>query len=352
MYKKLKVFIGAAFTALFISLGNVWAFSVSDLASYKSFAVKTMSVTDTLRPEKKHTLEITGTKDLEYVLGKEKATFTAKYVYMGRNTIEENSTAKWYYYYQPSWNGRGRGKLHYTRNEVMKAGKAGDMLVVAKKTNTEILLLIVQQNSTAYTQVKDALGLHASGTKHADNTEPQPTWWARLWGKTDNTATQTESYDIASARLPVPDIPAKGWIRIYFTPGPDCENNIIEQINAAKKNIDVAVYSITNERIVNALVSAHGRGIDVRVITDRLQSKGRHSLVGQLKNAGLPVVVNRGHKIMHNKFAIFDAKNIETGSYNWTASATKSNAENCMFFPEPDKEFSKQFKYLWNLYRG
>jgi len=348
MGKKIKTFIVATFTALFFALGNAWAFSVADLAAYKSFAVKTMTMTDTLRPEIKHTLEITGTKDLEYVLGKEKATFAAKYVYMDAHTIEENGPAKWYYYYQPSWNGRGRGKLHYVRNAVMKAGQAGDMLVVAKKTNAEILLLIVKQDSAAYTQVKDALGLN-NNTNSQRPALKQPSWWARLWGKKGTKTTQ--DYDIADAALPVPNVPRKGWVRIYFTPGPDCENNIIAQIEQAKKNIDVAVYSITNQRIVDSLLAAKQRGVKIRVITDRLQSKGKYSLVARLRDSGLPVVLNRGHKIMHNKFAIFDARNIETGSYNWTKAATQSNAENCMFFPEPDGEFSRQFKYLWNLYQ-
>ncbi len=349
MIQKIKVYIVAVCAALFLSWGNAWAFAVSDLAAYNSFAVKTMTMTDTLRPEKKHTLEITGTKDLEYVLGKEKATFTAKYVYMGKDNIEENSTAKWYYYYQPSWNGRGRGKLHYTRNAVMQAGKAGDMLVVAKKTSTEILLLIVKQDSAAYTQVKDALGLKGGANKKTAAKEHNA-WWAKLLWKTE---TQTaQDYDIADAALAVPDIPTKGWVRIYFTPGPDCENNIIAQIEKSKKNIDVAVYSITNQRIVNSLIAAQKRGIKIRVLSDRRQSKGKGSLIAQVKDAGIPVVLNRKHKTMHNKFAIFDTKDIETGSYNWTESATKYNAENCLFFPEPDGEYNKQFKYLWNLYQG
>ena len=54
---------------------------------------------------------------------------------------------------------------------------------------------------------------------------------------------------------------------------------------------------------------------------------------------------------MHNKFAIFDGKHVESGSYNWTDSATKSNAENCMFFEQEDKVFTKQFNYLWELYQ-
>lgn len=82
-----------------------------------------------------------------------------------------------------------------------------------------------------------------------------------------------------------------------------------------------------------------------------MQSVGRYSLVEKLEAAGIPVITNVKHKIMHNKFAIFDGKHVESGSYNWTDSATKSNAENCMFFEQEDKVFTKQFNYLWELYQ-
>ena len=139
-------------------------------------------------------------------------------------------------------------------------------------------------------------------------------------------------------------------MQLYFTPGTDCEDNIIEQINNAKQ-IDIAVYSITNEKIVDALINANDRGAKIRVITDRLQSKGKYSLVSKLIDAGITVKTNVKHKIMYHKFAIFDGKNIENGSYNWTESASKSNAENCTFFQQSsNKVFTNQFNYLWNLY--
>lgn len=38
-----------------------------------------------------------------------------------------------------------------------------------------------------------------------------------------------------------------------------CENHIIAEINVAHK-IDIAVYSITNQKITDAIISAHRRG--------------------------------------------------------------------------------------------
>lgn len=137
--------------------------------------------------------------------------------------------------------------------------------------------------------------------------------------------------------------------KAFFTPGTGCENNIIAAINKAQK-IEIAVYSITNPAIVDSILAAHKRGAKIRVITDRTQSKGKGSLVGKLREAGIPVVTNIKHRIEHNKFAVFDGKHIVTGSYNWTTNASKYNSENCLFFDQPDKEYSERFKYLWNLY--
>ena len=139
-------------------------------------------------------------------------------------------------------------------------------------------------------------------------------------------------------------------IEIFFTPGPDCENNIIKRINKSYK-VDIAVYSITNPKITNAIIAAYNRGADIRIITDRTQSKGKKSLVGIIKKAGIPVLTNRKHKIEHNKFAVFDDYVVVSGSYNWTTSATQYNSENCVFFEQPNQEYSNQFDRLWNIYR-
>lgn len=139
-------------------------------------------------------------------------------------------------------------------------------------------------------------------------------------------------------------------MQVYFTPGTDCENHIIERLNKANK-VDVAVYSITNPAITNAIIAAHERGADIRVITDKTQAKGKGSLVGKLKSAGIPVVTNKKTKIEHNKFAVFDGKYVETGSYNFTQNASNHNSENCVFFDQLGEEYSHRFEYLWNLYK-
>ena len=89
------------------------------------------------------------------------------------------------------------------------------------------------------------------------------------------------------------------------------------------------------------LVFAKDRGAKIRIITDRLMAKNKSSLVEELSDAGIPVLTNVKHKIEHNKFAVFGGRVVVTGSYNWTNNATKSNSENCLFFEQPNKEYSE-----------
>ncbi|MBR3933495.1 MAG: hypothetical protein IKJ68_06275, partial [Clostridia bacterium] len=88
------------------------------------------------------------------------------------------------------------------------------------------------------------------------------------------------------------------YIKVYFTPGTDCEDNIVAEIEKADK-IDIAVYSITNRKIVDALLVAKKRGAKIRVITDRAMAGNQYSLDEEMAAAGIPVLIHKKHKIMH-----------------------------------------------------
>lgn len=139
-------------------------------------------------------------------------------------------------------------------------------------------------------------------------------------------------------------------VKVAFTPSMDCENMIIEQIERAKHSITVAVYSINNINIVKALEKAHNRGLDLKILTDRLQASGKSSKVIDLYEYGINIRVHSKNKIEHNKFAIFDGEVVSTGSYNWTNPASSKNSENCLFLEQDRKavaEYKNRFEELW-----
>ena len=146
--------------------------------------------------------------------------------------------------------------------------------------------------------------------------------------------------------------PALYKSEVYFSPEGNVRANIVKAIGESKTSIDLAIFDLTSEDIKIALEGAQKRGVKVRIIADNRQSKGPHSMVPGLVEAGLDVKITRGkgRGIMHNKFAIFDGKLMVTGSYNWTASAEKYNYENAVFITDPTviDQYQQEFNEIWS----
>lgn len=124
--------------------------------------------------------------------------------------------------------------------------------------------------------------------------------------------------------------PIDAQIEIGFSPGGSAEALILKVIGSAQKSIHVAAYSFTSKPIATALLNAHKRGIDVQVVVDKSQRTEKYTSATFLANMGIPIRVDSMHSIMHNKYLIIDSRHVQTGSYNYSASATYRNAENVL----------------------
>jgi|SRR5690242_740124 mitochondrial cardiolipin hydrolase len=139
----------------------------------------------------------------------------------------------------------------------------------------------------------------------------------------------------------------------YFSDRDRVAERIVAAINRTQHTLDIAVYSITQAEIAAAIEAAHRRGVRVRIVTDAGQALDRHSEAGFLRSEGVPVRLSGGFRgarsLMHNKFAVFDGEVAETGSYNWTTSATGYNFENAVFIrdPEVSNRYEDEFQHLW-----
>ena len=155
----------------------------------------------------------------------------------------------------------------------------------------------------------------------------------------------------ATTTVTVPD--AKSIQGPYFSDRDRISDRIIAAINHTRRTLDVAVYSITQPEITEAIHAAYRRGIRVRIVSDEEQALDRHSEIGYLRTAGIPVRLSEGFRgersLMHNKFAVFDGVLVETGSYNWTASATSYNFENAIFIRDPkiSARYEEEFAHIW-----
>lgn len=139
---------------------------------------------------------------------------------------------------------------------------------------------------------------------------------------------------------------------VCFSPQGDCPGRIAGMFRSARAAADVCVFTITDDRISDAMLAAHERGIRIRVITDNDKSFDAGSDIDRLARAGVPVRVDRSEYHMHHKFAIFDGRRLLNGSYNWTRGAAEWNEENFVISSDPRMiaPFADLFETLWDRF--
>ena len=91
-----------------------------------------------------------------------------------------------------------------------------------------------------------------------------------------------------------------------FTPGDDCEAAIVRTINAASHRVHVQAYLFTDEAIARALEEAARRKLKVIVLVDKREESQRGSVVPELAEAGVKVLLDDHPAIAHNKTIIID----------------------------------------------
>jgi len=139
---------------------------------------------------------------------------------------------------------------------------------------------------------------------------------------------------------------------VYFSPGDDCANAIIEELQNAQKSVDICVFTISDNIISREILKCHKRGISTRIITDDQKIRDKGSDINSLFHEGISIKTDRSSHFMHDKFAVFDKDTVITGSFNWTRSASKYNQENILLSKNQRvvKAFTKEFNHLWDRF--
>jgi phosphatidylserine/phosphatidylglycerophosphate/cardiolipin synthase-like enzyme len=128
------------------------------------------------------------------------------------------------------------------------------------------------------------------------------------------------------------------------------EQAIVRFIQDAQTSVYVAAYAFTSRPIAQALLDARARGLDVRVVVDKSQSSGRYSAATFLANHAVFVRVDGAYQLQHQKVVIVDGVSVETGSYNFTASARDRNSENVIIIrnaPELASRYEANWEKMW-----
>jgi phosphatidylserine/phosphatidylglycerophosphate/cardiolipin synthase-like enzyme len=133
-----------------------------------------------------------------------------------------------------------------------------------------------------------------------------------------------------------------------FSPDEPCDIKLLKFIDGARKSLDIAIYDINLDELVHHLL-VKARSIPVRVVVDRKQAKGEHSLVPTLIKGGVQVRYGHQRGIMHNKFVIVDGERLELGSFNYTHHAAQANQENQVYLFKPGivERYKKRFEKIW-----
>lgn len=158
--------------------------------------------------------------------------------------------------------------------------------------------------------------------------------------------------EVEKALFEVPSTsPANEGPEVWFSPHQQIFTRIIGALDKAVTRADLAVFTITDDRITRAIIGAHKRGVAVRIVSDNDKSSDPGSDIEQMARIGIPVRIDRTMAHMHHKFAVVDRSTLINGSYNWTRSAANENHENIVIDTDPQLvvAFEREFELCWSL---
>lgn len=119
-------------------------------------------------------------------------------------------------------------------------------------------------------------------------------------------------------------------IEVAFSPEAGAEALVVKVIDSSTRYLRIAGYTFTSPTIVKALIAAKRRGVDVKVLIDDKGNRSKASIAAMnlITGADIPLRVISTYAIHHDKYIVVDGRHTETGSFNFSQAAAKSNSEN------------------------
>lgn len=134
-------------------------------------------------------------------------------------------------------------------------------------------------------------------------------------------------------------------VEVYFSPSDHPRRRLLELINGAQKSIELAIYSLTDNDIANALKDALKRGVRIDALWDfQSDEKCQFSEADDFSKQGIGTV-EAGPGLLHHKFAIIDGEIVITGSTNWSVSGFDYNDENLVIIHSQELAQSYQTRF-------
>ncbi len=131
---------------------------------------------------------------------------------------------------------------------------------------------------------------------------------------------------------------------------------LMRNIEEAKESIHAEMFVLSDKNVIQGLIDAHNRGVDVKVLLDPngvTSWNPNGKTYETLKEAGVPVkwydVDTSVQQKLHAKWGVFDGKETINGSANWSYKGLHVNRE--LAADVVDKKtatvFEKQFQDDW-----
>ena len=164
-------------------------------------------------------------------------------------------------------------------------------------------------------------------------------------------------------------------VKVLFAPHPKKSPGhglieIHEQLAAAKRSIDMALFVFSDQSLTNVLAEQMAAHVNIRLLADpsfasrsfsevldllgvempdrfcKLEAENR-PLKTPLQTVGTPRLA-RGDKL-HHKFAVIDNKTVITGSFNWSPAAAHTNDETLLVIHSPKvaAHFTREMNRMW-----
>ena len=121
-------------------------------------------------------------------------------------------------------------------------------------------------------------------------------------------------------------------VEVFFSPKGGAEEAIVKAINHAKRHVYVEAFLFTNPAITNALLEAHQRGVDVKVVMDRKAALTRKTSLSTLAKQSV------------------DDNKVITGSFNFIIRSETSNAENLLVINS--EKLANRYRKDWEDHLG
>ncbi len=120
------------------------------------------------------------------------------------------------------------------------------------------------------------------------------------------------------------------------------------EIREAKQSIRIALFTFTHPNLVDEVIDAHKRGVDVKIVVDMHSGMGASAkAVERLKREGISLQLSQGVQLLHHKFIYIDEATLVTGSANWTKAAFYKNADCILTLHNLSQEQRKFMNQLW-----